>query len=285
MKLKIHVWGGFGSQLYALALLLKLQNSSVRHRKFELVFHNGGVTLREPEILDLIPSGVDISVVRDFRPILNYKRQMANDTLRTTLRNSLKECGKRFLSESALVVDLSKGYKQLRWWTLSVRGHYKYLPISFGVLQQIQKSLNGFSGSSASSPTKDALVVHYRLGDLIGLKTIIPEADLVSAIDASISDSCTSVMLYTDSIDMVRQFPHSINNRPVVILDDLIRDMFKKASSARIFVGTDSKISFWLTYLRLTEDRYSTNVMPKAFKSELELTIGDSTNFQNLKFY
>ncbi len=183
MKLKIHVWGGFGSQLYALALLLKLQNSSVRHRKFELVFHNGGVTLREPEILDLIPLGVDISVVRDFRPILNYKGQMAADTL----RNSLKEFGKRLLSESAVVVDLSKGYKQLRWWTLSVRGHYKYLPISFDVLQQIQKSLNGFSGSSASSPTKDALVVHYRLGDLIGLKTIIPEADLVSAINASIN--------------------------------------------------------------------------------------------------
>jgi hypothetical protein len=281
MKLKIHVWGGFGSQLYALALLLKLQNSSAAHRRFELVFHNGGVTLREPEILDLIPSGVDISVVRDFRPILNYKRQMANDTL----RNSLKECGKRFLSESALVVDLSKGYKQLRWWTLSVRGHYKYLPISFSILQQVLISLNDASGSSASSPTKGTLVVHYRLGDLIGLKTIIPEADLVSAIHASISDACTSIVLYTDSTNMVRQFPHSINNRPVVVLDAPIRDMFENALSATIFVGTDSKISFWLTYLRLTKDRNSINVMPKAFKSELELTIGDSSNFQNLEFY
>lgn len=241
--------------------------------------------MREPEILDLIPSEIGISVVRDFRPSLNYKENVAKEVLRTNSLNTLKIYFKRILSKLGLVVDLSKGYKQLRWWTLSVRGHYKYLPISLNVFQQILNGLDRRLNSTSSSPIKNALVVHYRLGDLIGLKAIIPESDLVSAVNSNITDSCTSIMLYTDSTDMVHHFPHSINGRLVMILDDPIREMFENALNARIFVGTDSKISFWLTYLRLAKDRYSTNVMPKAFKSELDITLGDSTNYQNLRFY
>ncbi len=285
MKLRIHIWGGFGSQLYALALLFRLQNLSVNRRRVELVFHNGGVTLREPEILDLVPSEVSVSVVKDFLPNLNFKGQTSPGAPRNTWLNSLKKYFKIILSRLGLVVDLSKGYKQLRCWTLSVRGHYKYLPISADVLQQILSCLNRSTGSSSNSPAGESLVVHYRLGDLVGLKTTIPQNTLVSAINANITKACKSIILYTDSTNLVNQFPRFIEDRLVEIPDDKIRVMFMNALDARIFVGTDSKISFWLTYLRLAKDRFSINVMPSSFKPELEITLGDSTNFQNLKFY
>jgi len=52
-RIKIHVWGGLGSQLHAWYLAEALM---VKHpgRKIKLVFHSSGVTRRTPEICQVL---------------------------------------------------------------------------------------------------------------------------------------------------------------------------------------------------------------------------------------
>ena len=52
--IKIHIWGGLGSQLYALALKIDLQKK-FKTRKVVLVFHNSGVTRRDAELGSAFP--------------------------------------------------------------------------------------------------------------------------------------------------------------------------------------------------------------------------------------
>ena len=63
-KTHIHCWGGLGSQMYAWALLERLQNK-YPNRKFKLVFHTGGVTKRLPDLEPLFMQS-EKDFVQDF---------------------------------------------------------------------------------------------------------------------------------------------------------------------------------------------------------------------------
>ena len=66
IPLRVHCWGGLGSQLYALAVAYDLQRKYPK-RKIKLLLHTGGVTKRVSE-LDFIDSiGFEIIQISDFQ--------------------------------------------------------------------------------------------------------------------------------------------------------------------------------------------------------------------------
>ena len=52
-SIKVHCWGGFGSQLFALALCNELK-TKFPTRKLILILHSSGVSKRVPEIQELL---------------------------------------------------------------------------------------------------------------------------------------------------------------------------------------------------------------------------------------
>ena len=62
-SLEIHIWGGLGSQLYALSLGLR---NDFEKRRVVLVFHNSGVTKRNREAQKLFDFFFECKEIYDF---------------------------------------------------------------------------------------------------------------------------------------------------------------------------------------------------------------------------
>ena len=81
-SIKIHCWGGIGSQLFTLALALDL-NKRYPKRPIKFIFHTGGVTRRSLEI-DFLPEKFRYEVKDDFIEIKvvknNNKFHIKEDT-------------------------------------------------------------------------------------------------------------------------------------------------------------------------------------------------------------
>ena len=73
--LRIHSWGGLGSQLFAIALAEELKVIFPK-RSFKIVLHTGGVTRRLPEIVGLFPN-FDYIYEDDFQSNVNAPQDLS----------------------------------------------------------------------------------------------------------------------------------------------------------------------------------------------------------------
>ena len=131
-QLKIHAWGGLGSQLFAVALLKDIQNKFLQ-RRITILLHTGGVTRRVPEVVDLFPE-ISFKYVDDFST-----PGLASDARVRTLRTRISPYLKRFLSQLSLLqtCDDDASFKRVRFWTQSIRGHYSYRTINQDFLETV----------------------------------------------------------------------------------------------------------------------------------------------------
>ena len=65
MRLRIHSWGGLGSQLFALSLIFDLVRKFPKKR-IELIHHTAGVTRRLFEVDFMLNSKTELVVKDDF---------------------------------------------------------------------------------------------------------------------------------------------------------------------------------------------------------------------------
>ena len=87
--IKIHCWGGLGSQLYALALAIDLKHRFYS-RKIEFVQHTSGVTKRNLEIDTSRFSSIVFKTIDDFSN--NSTSLIAKTSFRKILSTILKNC-------------------------------------------------------------------------------------------------------------------------------------------------------------------------------------------------
>ena len=78
LTLKIHCWGGLGSQLLALNYYLRVQELYPRKR-INLVLHTGGITARNSEI-DFLSNKINLLKVDDYRAGSNDKQSHTTDS-------------------------------------------------------------------------------------------------------------------------------------------------------------------------------------------------------------
>jgi len=127
-SLRVHCWGGLGSQLYAWALVEDLMHE-FPHRKVQLVLHSSGVTKRQSD-LDFLGLELPLTVIDDFKDSLTVLH-------RTGKRNFMKKFKISRLVKFVLhtlgflaSANTNDEYKKIRRWTTQVRGHYSYRTIS-----------------------------------------------------------------------------------------------------------------------------------------------------------
>lgn len=273
LPLRIHCWGGFGSQLFAILQYWNLQRR-FPGRKLVLIIHTSGVTRRDIEIESLLRN-IPFKVVDDFEGQRGpTTKQLKSSRKIEMIKAKLYVLFKALLKSTGLLSDLenTQAYSSLKPWLLSVRGHYTRYPFSSADLLKLYKVISAVNSEDLGCESMvDVLTIQYRLGDLLNLpEKGFVDSRLVSNIANSIVDKfhISKTILLTDSpAEAIQLLDTSNRNWKVATLSPI--STVKICVDSSEFIGTNSKISFWITVFRalMNKESYITEV----FQEKLQI--------------
>jgi hypothetical protein len=281
LTLKIHCWGGLGSQLLALNYYLRVQKM-FPGKQIILVLHTGGVTARGSEI-DFLSSKINLLKVDDYRASSNSKH--LHNSGSKSVFSFIKLCIKFIANYFRFVITDERKVFKVRFWTYSIRCTY----ISNVLRKQDIVHMAGILGIDSNSSEQNFLGVHYRMGDL---PTVKPSALVpLNSISIVINEICKAgavfdkVKIFSDSIvdNSNLQLPKEIDSEWTSV-DTLqtIRDL----SKAKYFVGTSSKVSLWVAIFRWALDVPGDVYLHTSVISQFgELTNIDRSKYVTIKAY
>ena len=272
-SIKIHCWGGIGSQLFTLALALDL-NKRYPKRPIKFIFHTGGVTRRSLEI-DFLPEKFRYEVKDDFieiKVVKNNNKFHIRKKLIGLLR--IVALKSNFLSSSNNDAEFNK----IKFWVFSIRGHYSLREISKGTADTILNLYRDNRNlSTKKNITKSEIALHYRLGDLYysNIKDYI-DVNLISNLIIQLCGKykVTSIDIYSDSvtkaIDLLKEFaiPCKVNS-----VQSSSFETINLLLDYKYFIGTNSKISIWVIILRMSNNTRMVNFYPKEIEQQLQINV------------
>jgi hypothetical protein len=250
--LRVHSWGGLGSQLFTAHLILKLKHRFPR-REIKLILHTAGVTRREAEF-DFTTLGVQVKQIEDF----NFKDQRSRgvesfDKVKTGFFYLMKNLGLLILRKFHFIIsaDNEANFASLRIWTFMIRGHYTQLILEKDTVRELYELMS--NKVKVLSPDVSNLIVHCRLGDLLKLSQKSPiDALRLDTLLNNLNVSPKSVLVVTDSSfnDFIE---YATGTR---ILSNCQYGNFssfetlKRCIFAKEFIGTSAKLSLWAAIFR-----------------------------------
>lgn len=237
IPLRVHCWGGLGSQSYALATVHDLKLKYPK-RRIKLVLHTGGVTKRVSK-LDFIPN-IDFRIIQvnDYRvEDKEYGNQVKSNEVK------LKRFLIRFLYYFNFIVSANSilEFNKVRPWTVST-SFYSYL-LEYVKSEEKQPKRSQFE-----------IAIHYRMGDLLTLtnKSILPADKIIAAVkQAKKSHNDLKIYVYSDSPKIARETlfnagltdEFKVSNRTTI-------DVIRECVHSNYFIGTGSKVSLWIVNIR-----------------------------------
>lgn len=279
--IKIHVWGGLGSQLFALALAFHLKERFT-HRKLIIIYHTFGVTKRTWDL----PLNLEnlVIIVKDDFNLIN-KIEKPNLFLK---KLNLDKLFKFVYGLLGFYADCNTTSKTMRIkpWVKDIRGHYSHRNISTNTLYSILNLLEKNYGTKLKPKVEfQSAAIQYRLGDLMNLntKSFVSEKTIIKLIEQNSSLWPQKTFdLYSDSLEdalgllsMLNLTPNECSPHSTVL----------RCLNYKYFIGTNSKLTIWIILFRLSQDINSYNFIPGILKSELSQCCSDLDKFRNLKFY
>lgn len=249
LTLKIHCWGGLGSQLLALNYYLRVQEKFPA-RRIILVLHTGGITSRSSEI-DFLSNKINLLKVDDYQSS-SSKMQVKNSSS-LSIYSLAKIYIKVLANFFKFIITDDKKVLQVRSWTISVRCTY-----TSNVLRKEDiVHMANILGINTNSLEQNFLGIHYRMGDLPTLKpeSLVPLNSISAVISSLINTGLIvdKVKVFSDTImsDSNLKLPDKINCEwKSVDTLQTIRDL----SQAKCFIGTSSKVSLWVAIFRWALD-------------------------------
>ena len=143
--LRIHSWGGFGSQLFTAYVVLRIQKQ-YPGRRIKVVIHTSGVTRRESEF-DFQVLGVNFLQKEDYkRNTILYEKGSDSAPLHVSMIKNAKSILYFILKFLRLVqsADSDSSYNLIRFWTLALRGHYTRLTLDKALVEHLYQNLIPF---------------------------------------------------------------------------------------------------------------------------------------------
>lgn len=263
-SIQIHVWGGLGSQLFALLAIEEI-NNRFSCRKVKVVFHSSGITARFPDLVDLIPPNIRTKFVNDFiyggdSPSFLGLTGSKIDSKKSFLKLLARRLG--------IIVTWDAPDSSPKFWTLQIRGHYRMMRVSLSSLEGVFLKISTLKLNSFASKTTTNNAIHFRIGDLVGLKGIVNPDDLLAVAKeiqirnqlkfTVLSDSGQAASMYLSNLDL------DLSNH-ILGTWESIRLGFDSDS----FIGTFSKISYWIVILRVLDDSNKANFLPEPAAKEI----------------
>lgn len=248
MKLKIHSWGGLGSQLHALSLMQDLKQY-YPNRKLILIHHTSGVSKRLFEADVLLDKSIELRIIDDY-----ISKKSININKKRYFHKYILRLAKQFLIFFSIIVDVdNNNNRQIKSWTKELRGHYSKRKINKEFLKRCVEFF--LSNNSKNIIDQDALVIHYRLGDLLTLaeKTIISADRIIDEVKGVLKYyQFTKLVVYSDSIDDAKLMLSKLDSifEKIEFSDAATIEVMEHALKGKYFIGTNSKVSFWVEELR-----------------------------------
>ena len=245
-SVRIHTWGGLGSQLYALALSIDLEDKVFKRGK-KFINHSGGTTKRLPELSFYTESTKSVD---DF--VANDKQAPKNSSFKGTI----KLCFKKLICITGFYAECNDNGDMhvIKPWVIVIRGHYSHRQVSKESVTRIFQGIEENYFRVHDTKPDRALTLHYRLGDLevISEKSPIRLESIQGIIDEITTDHPIQFLsLYSDTLDLAKQRLNSTNNGIIIISEDkLPLEMIYECVMSHTFIGTNSKISFWIAICR-----------------------------------
>ena len=268
-RIPIHVWGGLGSQLFAVALFLDLRDR-FPSRHFLLKLHTGGVTSRTSEIDSIFPELEKLQIMDFSAESQNFSEPSRG--FRTVKLQILKILA-RVADRLGLAnrCNTGKEFERLMPWILIIRGHYAYRPIASSTLLILWDRLTSRATSElVSKELEDSLSIHYRLGDLLTLADKNPidvnrvGLEIQRLVEAH---NPSKIMCFSDSPQVATKLLQSFTlGKPLESKDLPALEVIGEACKSKYFIGSNSKISFWIVCLRLFRLSTAQNSLPKGSK-------------------
>ena len=248
MKLRVHSWGGLGSQLFVLAFIYDLRKKFPK-KKILLVHHTSGVSRRLFELDSILESGISLKLIDDYKPNQGINQNENKNELKYLFIKIIKNILEKLYI--FINVEENPGIDKIKPWTTIIRGHYSKRLISDNFLSYCVEKFTNYN-SHFSSQT---LVIHYRLGDLIDLpnKSIIDPNYVIKKITKiAETDKLEHILVYSDDINEAKKLLSQIENLSNFIRfsDESTFTVVQNAISAKHFIGTNSKVSIWISKFR-----------------------------------
>ena len=250
--LRVHTWGGFGSQLFTAYLILKLQRD-IPQRSILALNHTSGVSRRTTEF-DFESLGVALQQIEDFKgrevPATSF---ISDKGILGRFFQFLKVSTVRFLKETKIIVEANDdtSFSSIKPWTLALRGHYTNISLENDLVKDLYVLLINSQNHTKVNSSK--VVIHYRLGDLLTLNKKSPVSpERIDAILSGLISKDVVLMLLTDSSQ--DEFSKYVSQSSMlqkcipVTLDPL--HTLQLCIGAEVFVGTGAKISLWAAIFR-----------------------------------
>ena len=243
--LRIHCWGGLGSQLQALSYYLMLERK-FPGRNLQLVLHTGGITERHSEI-DFVRNQINLVSINDFNSEVG--RADNNHSVKLILSKILKNLLKQLLDIFRVVITKESNVMQILPWTSQVRCSYSNIGLS-SVLIKTLGELVQFPDKKIDS---SFIGVHFRIGDLVALKpqSLIDNNTIINLINNLDQKERTlnKIRIYSDSELKLDDF-QSLTGYTIEIRNiDTLNTVFD-LTYPRVFIGTNSKVSLWVAIFR-----------------------------------
>jgi hypothetical protein len=247
-------------------------------KSLTLVLHTGGVTRRSPEICDLFPE-YEYREVDDFfsQGHVSSKKIKKNfvPNLKTTFRHLL-------LLTGLLAEENDDRSRKVRPWTMSARGHYFHKKVSSDFLNLLYSRLES-QYRSLIGENQSIDVLHYRLGDLMDLvekKPIEPSQIVNALINIKHNEEIT---VFSDSPGIAVELLSNATIKTRFVGSSLsASEILFVSANAKLFIGTSSKISYWIVILRNSVISNSVNYIPMTDSVIIDNLIGD---FHEVKYY
>ena len=281
LTLRIHCWGGLGSQLLALNYYFRAQELYPRKRII-LVLHTGGITARNSEI-DFLSNRINLLKVDDYRAGSIHKQSRASTS--KPKYYFLKVFIKSLANYFRFVVTDDKKVLKVKFWTFSVRCTYTSNILRKQDIVQMADIL----GITSNSSDQNFTGVHYRMGDLPTLKpsALVPLDSVSKVINnlVKVGAVIDKVRIYSDSIieNSNLQLPKEIESEWKSV--DTLQTI-SELSKAHYFIGTSSKVSLWVAIFRWALNTPGDVYLPTSIISQFDqLTNIDRSSSVNTKSY
>jgi hypothetical protein len=277
---KIHTWGGLGSQLYALALSIDL-DKIVSNRDIQFVIHSSGVTRRAPEV-EIYSDKVKFKDDFSTSSKVNFLTLNPFESVKKQIKVTLIKLGVYAYCNSDNEVN------SLRRWVLAIRGHYTNRTLSSATISKVYSRVKGSDFIFDSEFTTNSLAIHYRLGDLetIGYKSPIKAERFIGLIkDVMSKNNIEKIYVYSDSPEIAIKKLKALSPSLNLIQRDLPPiDSVLESSQTTFFIGSNSKLSIWITLFRAVQTQSKSSYLPMEMKHMLDRNIGELSPRQ-ITFY
>jgi len=268
VPLRVHCWGGLGSQLYALSVAFDLKLKFPK-RRIKLVLHTGGVTKRLSE-LDFIHN-IDFEIIQidDFQ----IKNKVDKNSIKL-VKIKFKSLLIKILYFFNFIVSANSNteFDNILPWTVSTRGHYFNREVSTHFYEYLLKHVRLYEKPLIQSQYE--IAIHYRMGDLLTLteKSISPANKIIDVVrKVQKEHNNLKIHVYSDSPQIAKEtlFIAGLVGE-FVVLDLPTIDVIRGCIGANYFIGTNSKVSLWIVNLRRfigeTDNNYLEGFDDKLYK-------------------